>query len=313
MALLICCSVAAVMLLFFMVAGWRWHFDTVKLKQAMIHAAEAARAVERRELTAERLKNRSEAAMHTAPVKPTAEVLKLTDLARSQEAPLFPEALPLAAPVEPRRELAAQDLLQRFLQVESWRDKLPLVVDADRVKVAMREFYESARSQEPDTPGPARQASFRINNTEVLLFSYASTRPGNATDVALIARPGESFKVDWESFVGASEMSWPEFKKQRPTEPKLFRVYAQFDDYYNYEFSDEKRLHSLHLTSPDGLYFIYGFCAQDSAVGRTLSSLQAGGATRMALTLRLAFPPAAESDHCVHITGVVANRWLLVP
>jgi hypothetical protein len=42
-------------------------------------------------------------------------------------------------------------------------------------------------------------------------------------------------------------------------------------------------------------------------------ALQVSGPTRMALTLRLAFPEKAESDHCVSITGVVANRWLLVP
>jgi hypothetical protein len=33
----------------------------------------------------------------------------------------------------------------------------------------------------------------------------------------------------------------------------------------------------------------------------------------MAFTLRLAFPEKAESAQCVHIVGLLANRWLLVP
>jgi hypothetical protein len=31
------------------------------------------------------------------------------------------------------------------------------------------------------------------------------------------------------------------------------------------------------------------------------------------LTLRLAFPNQAQSDHCVKIVGLLADRWLLFP
>ena len=309
-ALLICCSVAALLLSFLLVVGWRWHLDQVELRRTMVQAGEELR---KRAKPAPLEAVEPAVSIQNEPAAVAGEALKLTDLARSQEPPLFPEAQPLILPVQPAREMAAEQLLQQFLQAETWQDKVPLVANGSQIRNAMQDYYELRHHQDPVTSGPARQARFRINNTEVLLYSYASTRPGNATDVALIARPGEPFKVDWESFVGASEMGWLEFKKERPAQPKLFRVFAQFDDYYNYEFSDEKKLLSLHLTSPDGLYFIFGFCERGSAVGRTLEVLQAGGAARMALTLRLAFPPMAESDHCVQITGVVANRWLLVP
>lgn len=312
LALLICCAVAALLLSFLLVAGWRWHLDQVNLKLTMTRAAEAQRQSARPEpQPPEAVHKKTILPMPPAPA--AVETLKLTDLARSQATPLFPEAEPLSVPVQSARQVAAEALLQRFLQAETWQDKLPLIVNGDQLGSALRDYYEVRHHEDPDTAGPARQASFRINNTEVLLYSYASTRLGNTTDVALIARHGEPFKLDWESFVGASEMGWPEFKKERPSKPKLFRVFAQFDDYYNYEFSDEKKLLSVHLTSPDGLYFIYGFCERGSALGHTLEALQTGGATRMALTLRLAFSPQAESDHCVHITGVIANRWLLVP
>ena len=304
LALMACCFVAAVLLSFLLVVGWRSHLDRADRSLTMLKEAQALGQRPQQPVVVPKPK---------VLTPPTEESLKLSDLARSQEAPLFPEPVLLTTPISPDREVAAHATLQRFLQAESWRDKLPLVVESERVRSAMRDFYEVRRHHDPRAEGPSRQAMFRINNTEVLLYSFASMRPGGATDVALIARDGEPFKVDWESFVGASEMSWPDFKKQRTTDPQLFRVFAQVDDYYNYEFSDAAKFISVHLTSPDGLYFIYGFCARDSAVGQTLTALQASGPTRMALTLRLAFPPKAESDHCVSITGVVANRWLLVP
>lgn len=308
LALMACCFVAAVLLSFLLVMGWRRHLDRADRSLTVLKADEALGQRPQPPIVVRKPK-----VLTPPPAPPTEESLKLSDLARSQEAPLFPEPVLLSTPISPVREFAAHATLQRFLQAETWLERLPLVVDSDRVRSAMRDFYEVRRHQDPRAEGPSRQAMFRINNTEVLLYSFASARPGAVTDVALTARDGSPFKVDWESFVGASEMIWPDFKKQRTTEPQLFRVFAQVDDYYNYEFSDTAKSISVHLTSPDGLYFIYGFCARDSAVGQTLTALQSSGPSRMALTLRLAFPPEAESDHCVSITGVVANRWLLVP
>ena len=131
-------------------------------------------------------------------------------------------------------------------------------------------------------------------------------------DVAMIAQPNGKFLIDWESMVGASDLPWLEFKKTRPTQPFLVRVFARPDDYFNYEFSDDKRWSAAHLTSPDGNFFIYGYCEKDSEVARTLASIFEQVRGRAALTLRIAYPEKAESDHCARIVGIVANRWLLV-
>jgi hypothetical protein len=158
-----------------------------------------------------------------------------------------------------------------------------------------------------------RQARFRLNGKEVLLFSYAGTRIDGSLDVALITQPDGQYKLDWESYVGASDLSWPDLKKLRSTEPRVFRVFAKLDDYFNYEFTDDKRYLCLHLSSSDSFYFVKGYCERASPLGKTVESLLGSGPERVALTLRLSFPEQAQSDHCVLINGVVANRWLIVP
>lgn len=51
----------------------------------------------------------------------------------------------------------------------------------------------------------------------------------------------DGLKVDWESWVGWSEMPWDDFLKIKATEPKLVRVMLKWVDYYNFDFSDEKK------------------------------------------------------------------------
>jgi hypothetical protein len=46
--------------------------------------------------------------------------------------------------------------------------------------------------------------------------------------------------------------------------------------------------------------------------GTPMPALNLPGAKAL-LTLRLAFPNQAQSDHCVKIVGLLADRWLLFP
>jgi hypothetical protein len=43
-----------------------------------------------------------------------------------------------------------------------------------------------------------------------------------------------------------------------------------------------------------------------------MPALKLAGAKSL-VTLRLAFPRKAESDHCVYIKDLLADRWLLFP
>jgi hypothetical protein len=108
------------------------------------------------------------------------------------------------------------------------------------------------------------------------------------------------------------------------------RVVASESSYYNYEFSEKWRWLAVKLRSPDGLHNVTGYVERTSLFGVALANLigvplphklpdgtpmpalNLPGAKAL-LTLRLAFPNQAQSDHCVKIVGLLADRWLLFP
>lgn len=326
MGLMMCFLVSIVMTGFLLIVGWRWYFDELNRRREF---AELSAVVDRQRSAQAAMQNAQGKASTRASVKsstpisptpvavptpvPPRPMLSLSDLPHQSETGVFSESIPLPDDVEPERLRAAIELQKLFWAAPTWHEKLAFITDSKRVQPMVKEFYEVQKDTEPLVGNLTAQGHFKLNSAEVLLFSYSSPRPGGALDMALVATNGGKFLIDWESYVGASEVSWGQFKRERITQPKLFRVFANQDDYFNFEFSDDKRFTSFHLTSPDGLNFVKGYCERESTIAKTLISLFSTGAERKALTLRLAFPEKAQSDQCVHIIGVLANRWLIVP
>lgn len=126
--------------------------------------------------------------------------------------------------------------------------------------------------------------------------------------------PDGQFLLDWESFIGYSEISWSEFKKQRSAAPLLFRAFAAASDYYNFEFADQKDKYlAVNLLSPDGVESVHGYCERRSQLGTQLQEILGKHEGEAGVTLRLAFPENAESNHCVRIVELVSDRWLILP
>jgi hypothetical protein len=124
----------------------------------------------------------------------------------------------------------------------------------------------------------------------------------------VLQKTGDGFKVDWESWVGWSEMSWKKFRKQRPAEPKLFRVYAKQGKYYNFGFSDDTVWRCYELGSPDGEDVVFGYVRR----GSDLDMKMAGVADKpVGMTLMLRFPENAPSDNQVFIDSIVAEGWAI--
>ena len=112
--------------------------------------------------------------------------------------------------------------------------------------------------------------------------------------------------------------------------PVLMRAIASESSCYNYEFSENWCWLAVKLRSPDGLNNVTGYVERNSVLGIALANLIGvplpqnlpDGTPIPALklpgskaldTVRLAFPNMAQSDHCVKITELLADRWLLFP
>ena len=118
----------------------------------------------------------------------------------------------------------------------------------------------------------------------------------------------DGWKVDWESWVGWSEMSWKDFLREKPKTPKLFRVILRETQYYNYSFADERRWKSYNLTSPDGESSVIGYVERAGGIDREIRPAEISA--REPYTLMLRFPPDADSVDQVIIDRMVSAGWV---
>ncbi len=125
--------------------------------------------------------------------------------------------------------------------------------------------------------------------------------------IALLKEGGQ-LKVDWESWAGWSEMPWADFKREKPVEPKLFRVVLSRIDYYNFAFKDESEWSSYRLDSPDGSDSLYGYVRRTSELDQQIRPVDNRG--KINLLLRLEFPPDSLSDNQVLIDSLAGDGWV---
>ena len=118
----------------------------------------------------------------------------------------------------------------------------------------------------------------------------------------------DGWKVDWEAWVGWSEMSWREMIEKRPTEPVLCRVQVTATDYFNYRFSDETAWESYWLESPDAEASLYGYVPKGGVMDHLLKP--ADNERRVPFLVKLAFPEGETRGNQVEIVEVVGRSWV---
>ena len=217
----------------------------------------------------------------------------------------------------------ALGLWDRYLKAATPDERRKLMVEKPGLTERFVEYYTARKGSDPK-PGDKiddRELAVGQERWRVLSFKSDSRRNG-LMSVAFRRDAQGQVRLDWESLVGHSEVAWPEFREKRVTEPRLFRGYVIQDDYFNFEFADEKKYLSFRVFSPEGTWALSGFCEKDSAEGRLLTKLFAalnepkptadpGSVKHLPVALRLAFPENAQSDHCVWIREIVGGQWFL--
>jgi len=134
------------------------------------------------------------------------------------------------------------------------------------------------------------------------------TRNFEKRQITFVETP-EGLKIDWESWVGWSEMSWPALLAALPTQATVFRLIVKRVDYYNFGFSDDNQWQSYRLESLDGEHMIFGYVQRGSAAA---AKIQMGSEVDfLPMILKIRFPAkVAASNNQVVIDEVVATNWL---
>jgi hypothetical protein len=199
----------------------------------------------------------------------------------------------------------AEPIAKRFMEAGSIDDLLPLVRNPETAEPRIRAFYPE---------GAYKPFAYSKFNTAGSVQTEGSVRTimmanSDFEEKPLVFEESPSgIKIDWENWVRWSEMSWADFVTAKPVSGKLFPVVLSAVDYYNFDFTDDRKWRSYRLTSPDGETSIYGYVKRDSEMESKLRL--PSDATQSQLILKLKYPEVPVSSNQVLIEGVVAEGWV---
>jgi hypothetical protein len=234
---------------------------------------------------------------------------------QTQDAPVVPPpmAITQTAPAKDAETVqdvaafinAAKPVAQKFLEAKTVEELLQVVREPALVGQKIREFYQAnpRRPEGLDAFGVDEMIGF---DGKVALVQVR-TKALDQKQMCLVETP-DGWRVDWESWVGWSEMSWPAFLAEKPKQAKLFRVVLRETQYYNYAFADEHRWKSYNLESPDGEHSVFGYVELGSALDNRIRPAES--APRDPFILMLRFPPDADSTNQVIIDRVISDGWV---
>ncbi len=212
------------------------------------------------------------------------------------------------APTPARGGLAllaeAESLARKFMEATRIEAILPLVRHPQAAEARIRQQY-------PDGEIPAPGISV-FNTTALDDFGAGgaavtvSTRDHEEKTLNFVNGP-DGMKIDWESWIGWSDLSWEEFMATKPATSHVFRLILSPVDYYNFGFNEEK-WRSYRLLSPDQEHALYGYAEKEGLVEGQLR--HAGADQSLSLMLSLKFPAGATSNNQVVIERLVSDSWV---
>ena len=201
----------------------------------------------------------------------------------------------------------AEPMAKAFLEAKTTEEILPLVHDSDRVLPLLRSRY-------PDgTVEPTGMSKFNANGQISYKDSFAAVTvltPDYERKQLAFIDGVDGLKIDWESWVGWSDLPWEKLLETNPKKPVLVRAMVKWVDYYNFGFSDETAWRSYRLVSPDGETTLYGYVERNSLLDQRLRPGEPGAT--VAVTLKIHFREDEQSPNQAVIDELVSDGWVVI-
>ena len=208
---------------------------------------------------------------------------------------------------EPSTLTAIENAVRKFFAATTVDELAATVRGGDITAARMRDYYRDrpihpAGLREVAVDGNV-QATGALRSVVVLLDDFS------ARAIAFEEVDGR-FVVDWESWVAWGEMEWADLIEKRPSDPVLLRVKCSQVDYYNFDFSDDRRWTSFLLQSGDGKSSLYGYVPRLSTLEHQLTP-RPGADRGQAMIVRIRYPEEATRGDQVIIDSLVTSGWVL--
>lgn len=200
----------------------------------------------------------------------------------------------------------AKPIAEAFLTATRVDQLLPLVRDRERVQPHILAHYPDGKIE---PPGLSKfNATGRVNYKDTFAAISIQTPDFKTKQLAFVDGL-DGLKIDWESWVGWSEMPWNKLIESRPTQSTLIRATLKWIEYYNFDFSDESKWRSYSLISPNGEHALYGYAERNSLLDQRLRPGERSSS--VAVTLRIRFPEDGETRNQTVIEEYVADGWVI--
>lgn len=231
--------------------------------------------------------------------------------------PVPPPPVAVSNPVIEPKELKASErsdvsilsemepLAKTFLEAKTPEELLPTVRNPELVEARIRSYDPQGKISSPG------MAKFNTSGTIARKDSFVAvslrTRDQEERQLAFVETP-QGLRIDWEAWVGWSEVSWADFISTKPSDPKTFRLTLAKVDYYNFNYVDDVKWRSYRIESPDGAHSLYGYVERGSEVDRQINI--DADTKNLSLMLSLKFPPDSNGKDQVEIVSLIAEGWV---
>lgn len=189
----------------------------------------------------------------------------------------------------------ASIVARQFVEAKSWSEKMRHILDAERLRYTVKDFYSSKSSPEPNVISIQSRPPQKTGST--MIYPFVLTLSGGAATQQLQLRETpEGFKVDWEQLVGLGAMSWVKFNSERPKEPTQMRVTLSRSTTYEGTYADTQKYHAYKIDHPSGSPSLLGYVESSSRGAQALLKLTANTDAPAMANLYLQFDPEAKPD-----------------
>ncbi len=200
----------------------------------------------------------------------------------------------------------AQPIAETFLAATSFDQILPLVRNGEEMRSKIFDHYPNGKIKA--TVFTKFNATGQVSYKDSFAAVTILTADFERRQLAFVDGK-DGLKIDWESWVGWSEMPWDKLLESRPDQPIMIRTMLRAVDYYNFGFTDDSKWRSYLLTSPDGAHTLYGYIERNSLLDQRLRPGEQN--TSLAVTLKIRFPEDGEGRNQALIDEYVADGWVI--
>ncbi len=154
--------------------------------------------------------------------------------------------------------------------------------------------------------------AFKTDQEQPRFLFSVSTKESWEKKYLCIADDGDGFRVDWQSFIGYSELPWSEISKTSPEETTLIRCLCKPASYYNHLYP-ETDWQCFELTNPNENITLYAYTKlnspQNDQLLKLYSSSRRSHLEAFTTTLNVSTSPKSEPSQ-VKILGTPIQGWV---